>query len=389
MKSIDYEYIETPSALAQAARDLCKSNEVAVDLEADSMYHFKEKVCLIQFATRSANYVVDPLRLADLTPLKALFENRDILKIFHGSDYDIRSLYRDFNIEVNNLFDTELACRFLGITETGLEATVAHFFNIQLDKRYQKKDWSKRPLPTEMIDYAARDVVYLLSMRQKLTDRLVRLKRLDWVQEECELLSRVRANSNNQQPLYLKFKGAGRLDPRTLAVLENILVMRKALAEKKDRPLFKVLGSHSIVTIAQQQPTTVKHLQELGAVSTRQINMYGKKLVACVNKALALPEGKLPKYPRKKAPSLPGDVPPRVKALQRWRAEKAQSLNMDPGTICNKALLTRIAQQNPDTVSGLDELEEMKSWQRAALGEEIVSVLSENRVTKRTRGVAS
>ena len=144
---IESQIIDKTIDLEKMARSLEKETSVAVDLEADSMYHYQEKVCLVQIATEKISVVIDPLAIKDLSPLKPFFSNPDIQKIFHGADYDIRSLYRDFDIKINNLFDTELACRFLGIKETGLQAVLKMFFNVNVDKKYQKKDWSKRPLP--------------------------------------------------------------------------------------------------------------------------------------------------------------------------------------------------------------------------------------------------
>jgi len=141
----NYQFIEIGSELEKIARSFEKEKIIAVDLESDSMYHFKEKVCLIQMATKRNSILIDPLQIRNLSSIKPLFSNQNIKKIFHGADYDIRSLYRDFKIKVNNLFDTELACRFLGIKETGLEAVLKNFFRISLNKKYQKKDWSIRP----------------------------------------------------------------------------------------------------------------------------------------------------------------------------------------------------------------------------------------------------
>jgi len=136
----DYQVIETLLELKTVADLFKKEKTIAVDLEADSMYHFKEKVCLIQMATHDINVVIDPLKIHDLSPLKPLFENHNIKKIFHKSNYDIHNLYKDFKININNLFDTQLACMFLGISGTGLEAAVKKWFKISLNKKYQKKD---------------------------------------------------------------------------------------------------------------------------------------------------------------------------------------------------------------------------------------------------------
>ena len=77
--------------------------------------------------------------MSDLSPLKPTFKRRGVCKIFHGADYDVRSLYRDFDITINNLFDTELASRFLGYSETGLEAVLKNKFGVTLVKESFKE----------------------------------------------------------------------------------------------------------------------------------------------------------------------------------------------------------------------------------------------------------
>jgi ribonuclease D len=375
-KPLPYEYIDTPAGLEAVARALESEPVVAVDLEADSMYHFKEKVCLIQMASATKSFVIDPLALTDFSSIKPIFSRSEIQKVFHGSDYDVRSLYRDFGIEINNLFDTELASRFLGVTETGLEAVLFHRFNVRLDKKYQKKDWSQRPLPVEMVDYASQDAIYLVLLAQQLERELVCVGRRDWVSEECELLSRVRPNDHDELPLFMKFKGAGRLDPRSLAILESLLQFRKQMAEKKDRPVFKILSNRTLAAIATEKPTTFKQLETCGGLSSTQLGMYGKSLFNLTKLALELPESELPRYPRQKMPSIPAALPRRLSVLKEWRDNKAEALAMDPALICNKALMYAIAAVNPADEASLCAVELIKNWQKCAFGAEIVSALA-------------
>ena len=374
-KPVTYEYIDTPEALETVYRKLSTAHRISVDLEADSLYHFQEKVCLIQMAANGSNFVIDPLAIPDLSPIKPLFNDINIQKVFHGADYDVRSLHRDFGIEINNLFDTELASRFLGVSETGLEAVVKQHLNIRLDKKYQKKDWSKRPLPIEMIEYAAGDVMYLLPISAELIKELKRKNRLDWVTEECGYLSQVRSVSNDHLPLYLKIKGAGRLSPRELAALENILSFRQQTARKKDKPLFKIFSNRTALTLSVSLAGSLDALRDLNILSPRQCNMYGQHIVDAVNSALELPDNGLPIYPKNRAPRPPANVEPRKKALQKWRNDKADALMMDAGLICNRNLATRLAVLNPCDINEIEAVEEMKAWQKKAFGEEIVSVL--------------
>ncbi|MEE4261752.1 MAG: HRDC domain-containing protein [Desulfobacteraceae bacterium] len=374
---IGYSIIQSSSQLAQLVSQIENETAIGVDVEADSMYHFKEKVCLIQMATANINVVIDPLEIKDLSALQPIFKRSDIQKIFHGADYDVRSLYRDFRIKINNLFDTELASRFLGFPETGLEAVLKKKFAVTLDKKFQRKDWSRRPLPPEMIAYAAEDARYLLPLAQDLTTELKDRGRFSWVHEECEILSKVRPHSNGTELLYVNFKGAGKLDPRSLAILEALLQCRREIARKKDRPLFRIIGSGPLLHLAETKPTNMKQLEKTRALSPKQIGMYGRLVLEAINNALIIPQNDLPVYPRSKAPRVPAAAAERVKSLRKWRDARAENLSMDPSLILTKSLISILAVQRPSTLSELSRIKELKKWQIREFGKEILNVLGQ------------
>ena len=373
--SLNYQIIDTASGLENVALLLKKEKIAAIDLEADSMFHFKEKVCLVQIATKRINVIIDTLQIKDLSLLKPFFANCDIKKIFHGADYDVRSLYRDFRIKINNLFDTQIACMFSGIKETGLDAVLQQRFKIKLDKRFQKKDWSKRPLPDEMIEYAACDAIYLLPLAAILEKELAEKGRLSWVYEECAILSKVRPPALNSNPLYLKFKGSGRLNRRCLAVLEYLLWSRRKIAKKKDKPLFKIFSNNSMIKLAEAKPANLRQLKKSNALSVRQIDMYGNVLIEAINKALNLPENKLPVYPRSKAPVEKPEVTERIKALKTWRDKKAKILEINPSLVLTKAMINTLAIYNPLDKSDIEKIKELKNWQKKEFGEDITAGL--------------
>ncbi|MGB5748366.1 MAG: HRDC domain-containing protein [Desulfobacterales bacterium] len=372
---IGYNIIENSSQLSHLVSRIENETAIGVDVEADSMYHFKEKVCLIQMATANINVVIDPLVIKDLSALKPIFKRNDIQKIFHGADYDVRSLFRDFKININNLFDTELASRFLGAPETGLEAVLKKKFAVSLNKKYQRKDWSRRPLPREMVAYAAEDARYLLPLAQDLAAELTEKGRLSWVHEECEILSNVRPNTNNTQPLYVNFKGAGKLDPRSLAILEALLQCRREIARKKDRPLFRIIGSRSLLDLANTKPLNLKQLENAGALSPKQIAMYGRQVLVAMNSAIKIAPKDLPVYPRRKAHRVPAAAAERVKSLRKWRDNQAKQLSIDPSLILTKSLISILAVQRPPKLTDLSRIKEIKKWQIREFGEEILEVL--------------
>ena len=371
----EYRVIDTPAALQKFVRQTAKSSMIAVDLEADSMYHYREKVCLIQMSANGRTVVIDPLQLTDLSQLRPVFADPAVCKVFHGADYDVRSLHRDFGFSIANLFDTQLASVYLGYKETGLEAVVAERFGVELDKKYQKKDWSQRPLPEDMMAYAASDVAYLIPLAKILMRELKKQARLAWVEEECALLSKVRASENNNAPLFLKFKGAGRLTPRQLAVLEELLQLRDSLARQKDRPWFKIISNAALLKIASIGPTTLQGLKKCTVLSDRQLDMYANSLLEVIKKAYKLPRPQLPKYPIQRSLRLSPKVPARVKVLRAWRDEKAEKLALDPALLFNKALIRDIAAKKPRTMEDLQEVPGIHQWQTRFFGRQLIDIL--------------
>jgi len=378
-ESLRYDIVATPADLQTLAAELEAETAFGVDLEADSMYHFQEKVCLLQLASSRRNVVVDTMALTDLSPLKAPFRSSDIRKVFHGADYDVRCLYRDFDIRVSNLFDTQCACRFLGFKETSLEAVVKQLFGVVLDKKYQRKDWSRRPLPKEMLAYAATDVCYLLPLAQALEAELGAKDRLSWLGEECRLLSKVRPSVGEDGPLFLSCKGAGKLDPRGLAVLEQLLRLRRKIARHRDRPLFKVFNHDALLRLAEARPAGLGELEKTGALSPSQIERHGGDILAAIQKALRLPAAELPRYPFKKPKTVPAAVSDRIRLLRRWRETQARRLKIEPSLVCSKAAMAAIAERRPAKLEDLSEIPELRAWQRRSFGREILAALQKER----------
>ena len=369
-----YEWIETPRQLSGVVPVLGRAKIIGVDLEADSLYHYFEKVCLLQMATESASYVLDPLAIRDLSALTPVFSNPGIRKVFHGADYDIRSLYRDFRIEVNNLFDTQMACQFLGLQETGLEALLRIRFQVELNKKFQRADWSQRPLSPEMVEYAAMDGRYLIPLAHILEKELDEKGRLSWVEEECRFMTKVRFTPPNHDPLYLKVKGAALLDPRSLAVLEALLEFRDAQAQKSDLPPFKVLGNEPLLALAMKKPLSLEEMETGKILSRKQIDRYGTRLVREIRRAMAISDEALPNYPRQARPDLPSAVRKRIKALKNWRELRAKDLQMEPGILMNNALINALALKNPGSLKEMEEIPGLKEWFKNHFGREILAV---------------
>ncbi|HEY6839534.1 MAG TPA: HRDC domain-containing protein [Geobacteraceae bacterium] len=376
MSAVHPEIITSTPHLARFVAEIGNEPVIACDLEADSLHHYQEKTCLIQIATPGRTAVVDPLAFTDLSPLAAICADPAVRKVFHGADYDIRSLYRDFAIEVNNLFDTMIACQFLGENEVGLAAVVRKRFGVELDKRFQKADWSKRPLTADMLAYAVEDTTLLIELQRQLEEELKAKGRLAWVEEEFALLSRVRAAARSAEPFYLRFKGAARMDPRTLAVLEELLRRRDERAKGADLPPFKVIGNDVLRETAEKKPRKAADLGTIPGFSAKLAERHGRWVLAAVAAGLALPAAELPSYPRPPRPEKEPDRDERLKRLKAWREAKARELGMEPGILANNALLEEVAEKVPRAAAELEAVDGMKGWQRKALGPELLALLA-------------
>ena len=367
------EIITTAARLAEVTAILSRQTEIAVDLEMDSLHHYREKVCLIQISTRCQSWLIDPLALNDLSPLAEPLTDPAILVVMHGSDYDIRSLHRDFGIEVTNLFDTMIAARLLGISEFGLAALLKARFGIELDKKYQKADWSKRPLSPEMSAYAVADTSDLLPLYDQLHAELLQKGRLAWLEEECRLVCQARV-TEKEGPLFLYCKGAGKLKGRTLAILEELLQLRDRQAKSLDRPPFKVLSAETLQEIAESTPRTIIELSRIKGMTPSQISRHGAGILQAVTIGMEMAEERLPRFPRARKNDLVEGAKERLKNLKRWREQRSDELGLEPGLLAPNWLLESVAGFNPATYSGLESISGVRRWQNDLCADDMIRI---------------
>ena len=213
--------------LAQLVRALAAHPIVGVDTESNSMHAYRERVCLIQFSTPDGDFILDPIRVADLSSLAPLFANPDQQKIFHAAEYDVVCLRRDYRFDVVNIFDTMSAARTLGWPQVGLAAILDTRFGVTMSKKYQRADWKRRPLLREQLDYARLDTHYLLALRELQVQALSEAGRMAEALEEFERLARSRAaDPVPGSPSFWRVKGARDLPPAHAAVLQALFAYR-------------------------------------------------------------------------------------------------------------------------------------------------------------------
>src|SRR2546423_5219324 len=228
-------YIDKASELDRFLNDISDVKELALDTEGASFHRFLDRIYLLQISTRDSSVIIDPLPIGSPAKLGELLVSKDVEVVFHDADYDLRLLHQDYGWHVTNIFDTRIAAQLLGIKSFGLAALLEQFFDVKLDKKHQRADWSMRPLPPDMLEYAAQDTRYLLPLRDHMKGELHRRGRWPWAQEEVARLEGTRWETETEMEGFLRMKGARDLTRRELAVLREVSNWRDKVAEQMDR----------------------------------------------------------------------------------------------------------------------------------------------------------
>lgn len=372
------QLIRTGAELAALAGRLRAEPLLAIDTEAASFHRYLDRVYLLQVSSREETAVVDPLATGGLDPIGELLSDPGIEIVFHDADYDLRLLNREYGFTARKLFDTRIAAQLLNEPGIGLAALLEKYLGVRLDKRFQRADWSARPLSPEMLEYAASDTRYLPQLQDILRDRLRERGRLGWAEEEFALLEDLRASSpDHAEPGWLRLKGAKALKGRELAILRELWEWREAAARRADRATFRILNNEPMLAMAKNPPTEMAALKAIPGVSSDQAERRGRDLLAAVRRGLDLPEGDLPRLtrPPRRVPDLAYEA--RLERLKAVRNRLAQQYDLPAGVVCPNGTLEAIARADPKTVAALGEVAELRRWRLREFGEELLQGLGE------------
>ena len=218
-----YTLVSTVEGFQTMLSRLLPAARLAIDIEADSLYHYFEKVCLIQISSDCDTYILDPLAVTSIGDLAPLMSNPSVEKVFHAAGYDIHCLRRDYGFAFSNLFDTHVASQLLGYEFLGLSAMMEKLLGIHHSKRRQRDDWSHRPLDSEQLEYAAMDTHHLLKLRDVLEIELRQKGRLSWAQEEFETAATIeRPGKEFDTEGFRRIKGNRQLPLQDQVILRGI-----------------------------------------------------------------------------------------------------------------------------------------------------------------------
>ena len=362
-----YELLDQPGSLGPLLAAIEKVDEVALDTEADNMYHYKTRVCLLQFLVDGDVFLVDVLAPGMKTdPLwKALAKKHLIM---HGSDFDLRLLHDLCRFQPHSLFDTMLAAQLLGLQRIGLASLLEQHFAVALDKEGQKANWSKRPITPKLLNYAALDVWHLPALRDILKKELKRLGRLEWLEQQCR--AQIEAGFQGFAPPTENDWRIGRSERMRgpgLSVLHAVWHWREAQAQRLDTPPFKVCGNALLLKIAEAAESGET---EQGILATLHLGKRHDRLfpslAAAVRAGLARDPKTLPRRPGRD-PNHVSLTQVEIELQDRIKADRdrvAQKLEIEPTLIANRSQLAQIA-RHPKRLS-----EVLLPWQAELLRQE-------------------
>ena len=363
-------WVDKPDSFKLMVADLSAQSRIAVDTESNSLHAYREQVCLMQFSTPEKDYVVDPLALEDHSLLAPIFKNSTIEKIFHAAEYDLICLRRDFGFEFSNLFDTMHAARVLGYQFVGLDSLLAEKFKVRMDKRHQKADWGERPLTSAQIDYARLDTHYLFDLRDLLEAELHEKKRLELAQEDFVRACHVEGpKAKFDGSSWKRFAARKDLSVRELTILSELSVSRDQIAEKMNRPPFKVISNVILIEIARHTPEKDVDLAGIG-LSPKQIELWGREILAATKRGVEAPLVKREQARRPNDATLK-----RLDKLKSWRKSLAQEMGVESDIILPRIYLNVLAENPPKSVRELESIMVDSPWRFSHYGAQIYGLL--------------
>ena len=358
-----FTWVRDRATLRALVEALAAAPWLALDSESNSMFVYRERVCLLQLNVGGALWLVDPIALAPgddpqeraraLEPLAAPLADPRLRIWIHGGEYDVACLKRDFDIALAGLFDTQQAASFLGWPRTGYATVVQELCGVSLSKAKRDHDWGRRPIDDEALRYALDDVLHLPTIGETLVRRIADAD----IEEELALanlgVAATEAHDNRFDPSKMwRLDGVAELDRERLALLTALYAWRDQKGRELDRPPGRLIANEPLMQLARKAP---RDAPSLGRVRLRRsfVVSHGEELLALIDRALREPPG-IPPKPRK--PKRAPAERARHRALQAWRREEADRRQLPQQVVLPKQALDWLAREGADDLVACPQL---------------------------------
>ncbi len=369
-------FVTTTEHLRTLAAKWQHTSLIALDTESNSLFAYRERICLVQLSTRETDYVIDPLTV-DLEPLRPLLADPAIEKVFHAAEYDLICLKREYHFSIANVFDTMFAARVIGRKQYGLAALLLEFFGVQTDKHFQRADWSRRPLPIDQIRYAQQDTHYLPMIRDRLFAELEAAGRLPEARELFEALTAVEPGEIRfDEHGFWYMAGARDFNRRQMAQLRELYLWRDSQARRADCPPFKIMSDQALIGLVEANPHSPGQIHAVRALPLSLARRYSRELLQVLARGA---QAELPRRPES-PPRVEPIIQARYDALQQWRKARAVERGVESDIILSKEAMWAMARRPPTNLTDLENVPGLGPWRRNAYASELIQVVTEARV---------
>lgn len=367
------ELINSSAGLEDLRTRLEAAPVVAVDSEMDSFYSYHEKICLVQFSTEGADYLVDALSL-DLAPLAQVFEDPSRITVFHAGENDIPYFRHQFGFGFARLFDTYLAARVLGYPQCGLASLLEKHFEIKLDKKFQMADWRVRPLPADMAEYARMDTRFLLPLRDRLLEELRGAGRQDEAEAEFERAAAAEWNERTFDPDgWVRLKGANKLPSKANGMLRTLYAWREGEASRRNQPAFRILPDPILVGLASTPPEDAEALARVSRHPA--LRTCGAAIMEALREGQSLGRIPVPRPRGRDEDLLTREQEAAFRRLRAWRNRRSAERGVEPDRVAPNRLLRQVALAAPTTPDELAQVPGMEPWRLGEYGVAILEAL--------------
>jgi len=354
--------------LAELAAQWRECPLLALDTEFVRETTFYPIPGLIQIGDGRNQYLIDPLRVDDWTPLRELFGAQPVAKVLHSGGEDLELCNRLIGAAPSPLFDTQVGAALAGLGfSLSYQALVQTCLGIIVEKDHTRSDWVARPLSAAQRHYAALDVAYLPEVFRQLSERLTALGRFDWWREEGQRASAVSRELSDPEQYYLKLGAGWRLRGAQVAVLQKLCAWREREARERNVPRGRLLKDAQCLELAQALPRTLGALAAVPELTPQQVRREGAVLLDLIDTARQLPPET---WPAPVPAPLPREWGDRLKRLRQLAQGRAEALNI-PAELLVRKRDCEFVLRNRELPEGL------MGWRQAVIGDELVALARE------------
>jgi ribonuclease D len=371
--SMQYVFVTNADELPEIVASCRQKPAVAIDTEFARFNTYYPIVGLVQIFDGEACYLIDPVAIPDLAPLADLLADKNVVKILHACSEDIEVFCDCLGVVPEPIFDTQIAAALLGVGfSVSYQNLVNHHLDILVPKEETRSDWLQRPLTDSQLDYAALDVIHLLTVYELQVKQLAESGRAGWVQEECSTLAQDIPTQIDPEDYYKKVKNLWRLNARQFYLMRRFCAWREVTARERNMPRNRVVDEKAMFQIAALGLKDRKEFRDKAEVTSQQLRHHAEDLERLVAEVDALSADELPDALTKPSGPVSNKL---LRSLKDVVENAAKDLNVAPEMLAKRRHLEQFIRSEDD--QGAFHLPSaLLGWREEIIGTRLISEIS-------------